>query len=336
MNHKIMRKGSIILFACLIGALFVAQDAGAKKKSGNPIFPGWYADPEGMIFGDRYWVFPTYSAKYEEQTFLDAFSSRDLVTWTKHEKVVDNTEVKWVKYAMWAPAVVEKDGKYYIFFAGNDIQNNDQLGGIGVAVADKPEGPYKDLLGKPLIDKIVNGAQPIDQYVFRDKDGTWLMYYGGWGHCNVVKLKDDFTGIVPFEDGTLYREVTPQNYVEGPFMFIRDGKYYFMWSEGGWGGPDYSVSYAISDSPFGPFKREAKILQQDPEVATGAGHHSIIHRPGSDKYYIVYHRRPLNENGRDSRATCIDEMHFDENGKIIPVKMTFEGVEADKLPNVRK
>lgn len=157
------------------------------------------------------------------------------------------------------------------------------------------------------------------------------MYYGGWGHCNVVKLKDDFTGIEPFEDGTLYREVTPQNYTEGPFMFIRDDKYYFMWSEGGWGGPNYSVAYAISDSPFGPFKREGKILQQDPDVATGAGHHSVIHEPESDKYYIVYHRRPLDETGRDSRATCIDEMFFDENGKILPVKMTFEGVEANKL-----
>lgn len=325
-----MKKIGAILAMCLACAVLAGQGC-TEKRAGNPVFPGWYADPEGMIFGDDYWIFPTYSAAYGKQVFLDAFSSPDLVNWTRHERVIDTSEVKWIKYAMWAPAVVEKDSKYYIFFAGNDIQKNGEVGGIGVAVADKPEGPYKDLLGKPLIDTIVNGAQPIDQYVFKDKDGTWLMYYGGWGHCNVVKLKDDFTGIVPFEDGTLYREVTPQNYTEGPFMFIRDGKYYFMWSEGGWGGPDYSVAYAISDSPFGPFKREAKILQQDPNVATGAGHHSVIHEPESGKYYIVYHRRPLEETGRDSRATCIDEMFFDENGKILPVKMTFEGVEANKL-----
>lgn len=76
-------------------------------------------------------------------------------------------------------------------------------------------------------------------------------------------------------------------------MFKRGGKYYFMWSEGGWGGPDYSVAYAIADSPFGPFERIGKILQQDPEIATGAGHHSVIRIPGRDEYYIVYHRRPL-------------------------------------------
>ena len=111
-------------------------------------------------------------------------------------------------------------------------------------MADRPEGPYKDLLGKPLINEIVNGAQPIDQFVFHDEaSGEYYMYYGGWQHCNMVRLNKDFTGLVPFDDGTIYKEVTPESYVEGPFMFKKNGKYYFMWSEGGWGGPDYSVAY---------------------------------------------------------------------------------------------
>ncbi len=322
-------KKHFLLFCCV--SIFLSCGINkSTQTSGNPVFEGWYADPEGIIFGDKYWIYPTYSSTYDKQLFLDAFSSPDLVTWTKHERIIDNVEVNWVWQAMWAPCIVEKEGKYYLFFGGNDIQNNEQLGGIGVAVADKPEGPFKDLLGRPLIDKIVNGAQPIDQFVFKDKDGSYYMYYGGWGHCNVVLLNDDFTGIRPFPDGELYKEVTPENYVEGPFMFIRDGKYYFMWSEGGWGGPDYSVAYAISDNPFGPFKREAKILQQD-SIATGAGHHSVIHETKSDKYYMVYHRRPITETGRDSRETCIDEMFFDENGYILPVKMTREGVKANPL-----
>ena len=104
-------------------------------------------------------------------------------------------------------------------------------------------------------------------------------------------------------------------------MFKRNGKYYFMWSEGGWGGPNYSVAYAISDSPVGPFKRIGKILQQDPKVATGAGHHSVIHVPNTDDYYIVYHRRPLTETDAARREVCIDRMYFDENGKIKPVKI---------------
>lgn len=308
--------------------------ASHKAASGNPVFQGWYADPEGIIYDDTYWIFPTWSDLYENQTFFDCFSSKDLVNWTKHASVLDTTAVKWAKKAMWAPSVIRKNGKYYIFFGANDVHEG-EIGGIGVAVSDRPEGPYKDLLGKPLINEIVNGAQPIDQFVYND-NGHYYMYYGGWGHCNVVQLNDDFTGLVPFEDGTVYKEVTPENYVEGPFMFKKDGKYYFMWSEGGWGGPDYSVAYAISDSPFGPFKRVAKILQQDPSVATSAGHHSLLHAPGTDDYYIVYHRRPLNDNARDHRVTCIDKMTFDKDGFINPVKMTFEGVPAQKIKKSKK
>jgi beta-xylosidase len=230
---------------------------------------------------------------------------------------------------MWAPSAIEKDGKYFLFFGANDVHEN-EIGGIGVAVADKAEGPFKDYLGKPLIGEIHNGAQPIDQFVFKDKDQYYLIY-GGWGHCNIVRLKDDFTGLEPFPDGTTYKEITPERYIEGPCMFVRNGKYYFMWSEGGWTGPDYSVAYAIADSPFGPFRRTAKILQQDPKVATGAGHHSVIHERSKDKWYIVYHRRPLTETDGNSRVTCIEELHFDQEGYIKPVILTFQGVRANSL-----
>lgn len=307
------------------------ESTARAEYSGNPVFEGWYADPEGIIYGDRYWIFPTYSDLYENQVLFNAFSSPDLVNWTKHESILDSAAVTWAHKAMWAPAVLEKEGKYYFFFAANDIQSEEELGGIGVAVSDTPEGPYKDLIGKPLINEIVNGAQPIDQFVFKENDSTYYMFYGGWRHCNVVLLNNDFTGIRPFPDGELHKEVTPESYVEGPFMFKKDGKYYFMWSEGGWGGPDYKVAYAIADTPLGPFERIGTILEQDPEIATGAGHHSIIHKPGSDDWYIVYHRRPEPNEHRDHRVTCIDKMEFDENGFIKPVKMTFEGVAANPL-----
>jgi beta-xylosidase len=218
-----------------------------------------------------------------------------------------------------------------LFFAANDIQSDAEYGGIGVGVADKPSGPFRDLLGKPLIDKFHNGAQPIDQFVFRDDDGQHYMYYGGWRHCNVAKLNDGFTGFVPFADGSTFKEVTPEGYVEGPFMFRRNGKYYFMWSEGDWTGPHYSVAYAIADGPMGPFRKIGKILQQDPAIATGAGHHSVISIPGKDQYYIVYHRRPLTETDGNSRETCIDELRFDANGLILPVKITREGVPGQML-----
>ena len=316
------------------GQVCLAQTAAAGDHpgtSGNPVFPGWYADPEGAVFGKQFWIFPTYSAKYNEQVFFDAFSSPDLVTWTKHSRVFGTNEITWAKRAMWAPSVVEKGGKYYFFFGANDIQNDRQSGGIGVAVGDHPEGPYADLIGKPLVDRFHNGAQPIDQFAFHDADGKYYLIYGGWRHCNIVPLRDDFRGLGTFPDGTDFKEITPEGYVEGPFMFIRHGKYYLMWSEGGWTGPNYSVAYAIGDSPLGPFKRIAKILQQDPAVATGAGHHSVIQAPGRVEYYIVYHRRPLGETDGNHRVVCIDRMEFDDQGLIKPVKITFAGVAPVKL-----
>jgi beta-xylosidase len=320
------------LLICFVLIVFCqACSPGARQSSntltsGNPVFQGWYADPEGAIFNKRYWIYPTFSAPYNEQVFFDAFSSEDLIHWTKHPRITDTSMVKWVKRALWAPAIVEKDGKYYLFFGANDIQNNNEYGGIGVAVADHPEGPFRDYLGKPLIDKFHNGAQPIDQFVFKDKDGQYYILYGGWRHCNIAKLKNDFTGFIPYADGTIFKEITPAGYVEGPFMFLRNNKYYFMWSEGGWTGPDYSVAYAMADSPFGPFDRVGKILQQDSTIATGAGHHSIIPVEEKNKWLIVYHRRPLGETKGNNRVTCIDEMFFDEKGFIKPVKMTNEGV----------
>jgi beta-xylosidase len=304
---------------------------GRAQNSGNPVFPGWYADPEAVVINNQYWIFPTFSAPYNKQVFFDAFSSDDLVTWKKHDRILDTASVRWAKRAMWAPSVIEKGGKYFFFFGANDIQNDNEYGGIGVAVSDSPDGPYKDYLGKPLIGKFLNGAQPIDQFAFRDADGKYYLIYGGWRHCNIVRLKDDFTSIEPMPGGTLFKEITPEGYVEGPFMFIRNGKYYFMWSEGGWTGPDYSVAYAVADSPFGPFTRAGKILRQDSTIATGAGHHSVIHVPATDDYYIVYHRRPLNETDRNSREVCIDRMDFDENGMIKQVVMTNKGVLTQKI-----
>ena len=310
---------------------FVAAASGVVARSGNPILPGWYADPEAAIFGRQYWIYPTWSDVYERQLFFDAFSSPDLVTWTHHPRVLDVHAVRWARRALWAPAIVAKDGRYYLFFAANDIQDDRQSGGIGVAVADRPEGPFHDLLGKPLVGAFHNGAQPIDPAVFHDDDGRYYLIYGGWRHANIARLKEDFTGFESLPDGSVFKEITPEHYVEGPMMFKRAGRYYLMWSEGGWTGPDYSVAYAIGNSPLGPFQRVGKILQQDPAIATGAGHHSVLHTPDGH-WYIVYHRRPKGETAANHRVVCIDELRFDAQGLILPVKITREGVERHPLP----
>ena len=336
-----------------VALLAMALAAGITPAAArNPIVSGWYADPEIRVFAGQYWIYPTYSddadkpdvsphftpaqaalrrqhtvrPSYLQQTFFNAFSSPDLVHWTKHRHVLDVAGVAWAGYAVWAPSAIERNGRYYLFFGANDIQSDAEHGGIGLAVSDKPGGPFKDALGKPLIGGFHNGAQPIDPFVYRDDDGRVYLYYGGWKHCNVVRLSEDLRSVVPFADGSTYKEITPPGYVEGSFLIKRRGVYYLMWSEGEWTGSDYSVAYATGPGPTGPFKPMGKILAEDPRIARGAGHHSVVNVPGTDDWYIVYHRRPLGDEKGEHRQIAIDRMLFGADGTIKPVVLTNEGV----------
>lgn len=289
----------------------------------NPINEGWYADPEARIYEGEYWIYATRSRPYRQQLNLDAFHSSDGLRWEKAEDIVDMTDFPHVWQAVWAPTILEKDGKYYLVFATNDIQNDGQEGGLEIAVADHPAGPFRAHLHRRLVGRFVNGAQPIDAHLFRDDDGQVYLYYGGWGHCNVCRMNEDLTDFVPFPDGEIYKEITPPDYVEGPCMLKRKGVYYFMWSVGGWGNDSYGVCYGRADSPAGPFTKEGKILSTDYGVAKGPGHHGFLpDREDHDRWYIVYHRRPLSETDCNSRQVCIDSLIFAEDGSIEPVKMT--------------
>jgi beta-xylosidase len=323
------------------------------QATANLSSQGYYADPEIRVFDHQYWIYPTRSVSADDpvigkpsfnaqqielrkqhvihkdyllQTGLDAFSSPDLVHWTKHKDVLSVKNVAWAAYAIWAPSAIHLNGKYYLFFAANDIQKTDTFdGGIGVAISDNPGGPFVDAIGKPLIGKFEHGAQPIDPMVYRDDDGSIYLYYGGQGHCVVARLSKDLKHVIPMQDGELYKEITPAHYVEGPFMIKRKGTYYFMWSEGDWGGSDYGVAYAKGNSPVGPFTRVGKILQTNPAIATGPGHHSVLHIPNTDDWYIVYHRHPLGSTGISKRVLAIDKMVFDKDGNIEPIVMTKDG-----------
>ena len=338
--------------------LFVFSTLGVSQATTNLSRQGFYADPEIRLFAGEYWIYPTSSSPVSDaqpnrtfnplqqklrtgpvihpvyllHTSLDAFSSPDLVHWTRHPDVLDIKNVPWAAYAIWAPTAIHRNGKYFLFFAANDIQKSDTfLGGIGVAVSDTPGGPFVDALGKPLIGQFHNGAQPIDPMVYQDDDGSIYFYFGGQGHCNVARLARDLKSVIPLPDGQLFKEITPAHYTEGPFMIKRRGVYYFMWSEGDWGDSSYGVAYATSSSPTGPFKPAGKILSTDPAVANGPGHHSVVHIPAAsaggdpDLWYIVYHRHPLGTTGINERVMAIDRMRFNPDGTIAPIHMTAAG-----------
>jgi beta-xylosidase len=292
-----------------------------QRTSGNPLFPGWYADPEIHIFAGKYYIYPTYSSEFDCQAFFEVWSSDDLTNWQNEGVILDFKNVPWSSNrCAWAPSAIERDGKYFFYFSAGDGA------GLGVAVADHPAGPFRDALGKPLIANYPHGAQPIDAHAFIDDDGQAYLYFGGWSKSIVVKLNRDMISL----DGD-FLEITPPDYVEGPFMIKRNGVYYFMWSEGDWGNSSYGVAYAKSDSPYGPFTERREILRSNPQIGNGAGHHSVLNLPGTDEWYICYHRRPIDETHGNHRVTCLDRLYFDENEEILPVVMTHEGVEPRPL-----
>ena len=287
----------------------------------NPIVPGWYADPEARYYNGRYYIYVTRSfTSYEAQMNLDAFSSDDLVHWQKHEGIVDMSGYPYIHRAVWAPTVIDRNGKYYLIFASNDIQNDSEYGGLEIAVSDSPEGPFRNLLGHPLVDRFVNHAQPIDAHLFKDDDGTVYLYWGGWKHCNVAVMREDMTGFVPLEDGEWCRPITPEGYVEGPCMLKRNGVYHFMWSEGDWVDGTYHVSVSSGRSPL-EIEPKGKTILSSSGIAKGPGHNGCLNIPGTDDWLMVYHRRIPGDTEAGHRVLCIDKLEF-EGDEILPVVMT--------------
>ena len=287
----------------------------------SPVLPGLYADPDVQYLDGRYWIYPTTDGfQGWSGTRFKAFSSKDLVHWTDHGVILDlGPDVSWADKNAWAPAIAERNGKYYFYFCAEQA--------IGVAVADSPAGPFKDTLGKPLVAKGQLSGQMIDPAVFTDDDGQAYLYWGN-GHGYVVPLNDDMVSF----DATKVRDITPDNFREGSFVVKRQGTYYFMWSEDDTRSEDYHVAYATGPSPLGPWTKRGTILSKRPEYGIKAtGHHSVVNVPGTDDWYMVYHRFALNGPGKAGgdgmhRETTIDRMRFAADGTILPVVPTLESI----------
>jgi beta-xylosidase len=288
----------------------------------SPVLPGLTADPDVHYLDGQYWIYPT-SDGYAgwSGTSFKAYSSRDLVHWQDHGVILDlGPDVSWADKNAWAPAIAERDGKYYFYFCAEQQ--------IGVAVADSPAGPFKDALGKPLVAKGGSfSGQMIDPAVFTDDDGQSYLYWGN-GHAYVVPLNADMTSY----DATKVKDITTGDFREGSFVVKRKGTYYFMWSEDDTRSENYHVAYATGPSPLGPWTKRGTILSKNPEYGIlGTGHHSVVNAPGTDDWYIVYHRFALNGPGKPGgdgthRETTIDRLRFAADGTIQPVVPTLGSV----------
>lgn len=344
-----MRK--ILLAALMLLSLPLMAKNDTKKTSGNPILPEFHADPEVMYSNQtgKFYIYSTTDgAAGWGGYYFTVFSSPDLVNWT-HEGIMLNlnTDVAWASGNAWAPCIEEvkqKDGsyKYYFYFSGHDTERNRKS--IGVAIADTPTGPFKDL-GHPIVYELpegVRGGQQIDVDVFTDPvSGKHYLYWGN-GYMAGAELNDDMVSLKPGTTKVLTpRGGTLQDYAfrEGAYVFYRNGKYYFHWSVDDTGSPNYHVAYGTSDSPLGPIQvaKEPIVLIQDPEKEIyGPAHNSVLQIPGRDEWYIVYHRInkgylfPHRMDPGFHRQVCIDRMYFNEDGTIRRVIPTQEGVKPVK------
>ena len=304
----------------------------------NPVLNGYFADPE-ILYSNKtkkYHLYPTSDGFTGwSGNFFKSFSSPDLVNWTDDGVIIDLPKnVTWAKRNAWAPTIAEKkvngDYKYFYYFTAAQK--------IGVAVADLPNGPFKDS-GKPLIAKRPNGVrggQEIDPDVFTDPQTGKSYLYWGNGYMAVAPLNDDMISI----DTNAIKVITPDNtFREGAEVFYRNGKYYFLWSEDDTRSENYRVRYGYSDSPTGKIiiPKDNLILAKDPNLAIfGTGHNSVIQVPGKDEWYIVYHRftRPngitMGDAAGYNREVCIDKMEFNADGSIKKVTPTLTGIKPVK------
>ena len=305
----------------------------------NPVIPGFHADPEVLFSKQtgRFYVYPTTDGYDGWGGFsFDVFSSPDLVHFTNEGTFLDlsTSQVSWASGNAWAPCIEEKfiDGKwkYFFYFSG---QNN-SLGRktLGVAVAESPTGPFKASTS-PLFTE-TSGGQMIDSDVFTDPVSGQTYYYYGNSLMHYRLLSDDMLSV-----GEEYT-ITPtggtlEDYAfrEGTYVFYRNGIYYFLWSVDDTGSANYHVAYGTSTKPTGPIRvaKEPIVIIQDPsQQIYGTGHNSIINIPGTDDWYIVYHRinrSHINNGPGTHREVCIDRLTFNADGTIQQVQPTRRGID---------
>ena len=328
-----MNKTLLSTFAlCLAATAALAQ---------NPVIRDQYsADPTARVFNNKVYLYPSHDifppAGQRQDWFCmedyHVFSSENLTDWTDHGVIVTQNKVPWVRpnsYSMWAPDCVERNGKYYFYFPstpGGVMRGF----GVGVAVADSPEGPF---IPEPEPIKGING---IDPCVLQASDGNAYIFWGA-GRCaklkpNMKELADDTPkekvkwGEREFEMyGVNCLKDLPNRQAEGPFAFEANGWYYLTY-------PYVRVNtevlgYAMSKNPMGPYEYKGLIMA---EHANGCwtNHHSIVNYKG--QWYLFYHHNDFSPRDDKRRSVCIEKLFFNADGTIQEVKPTMRGVGINK------
>jgi beta-xylosidase len=301
------------LLALSIGGLLLGNNAFAD----NPIIQDQFtADPTARLFEGKIYLYPSHDipaspgrgrANWFVMEDYHAFSSENLMDWTDHGVLINQTNVPWLNRAsfdMWAPDCVFKNGKYYLYYPAANR--------IGVAIADKPYGPFKP---EP---QAIAGANGIDPCVLIDKDGSAYLFYS-MNRIFVAKLKDNMVELD--SRAQVIANLPQQGLLEGPFAFERNGIYYLTY-------PHVQntierLEYAISTNVMGPYKQTGVILDEA-ESGCWTVHHSLVEYKG--QWYLFYHDKQLSPNFDKNRSAKVDYLYFNDDGTIKKVIPTLRGV----------
>lgn len=315
-----MRK---VTFLCVLSALTIF---GGNLFAQNPFITNQYtADPSARVFGDRVYVYPSHDiphspgkgrANWFVMEDYHVFSSANLTDWTDHGMIVTQNKVPWVKpdsYSMWAPDCIERNGKYYFYFPSTSKDSTKVRGfTIGVAVSDKPMGPFV-----PQAEPIAN-VKGIDPNVFIDKDGQAYLY---WSQGNIygAKLKENMLELA--SEVVTLQDLPTKGLKEGPYVFERNGIYYMTY-------PHVEnkierLEYATGNNPLGPFKFAGVIMDESP-TGCWTNHHSILNF--KKQWYLFYHHNDLSPNFDKNRSIRMDSLSFNNDGAIRKVIPTLRGV----------
>lgn len=311
------QKGKKVTFTLLLLGIYLTA------TSQNPIIKDQFtADPTARVFEGKIYLYPSHDIPSPIERLKEwfcmadyhVFSSNNLIDWEDHGVIVSQDNVPWVapeSYSMWAPDCVFKDGKYYFYFPSTPAGENKRGFAIGVAVSDKPYGPFT-----PEV-KPIEGVSGIDPCVLIDDDGKSYIYWSGRG-MSVARLKDN---MLELDSEPKQIEGLPEGFKEGPFVFKKDGIYYytFPWVRE----KTETLAYATADNPMGPFEFRGIIMEESP-TDCWTNHHSIVEYNG--QWYLFYHHNDYSPAFDKNRSARIDSLFFNPDGTIQKVTPTFRGV----------
>lgn len=307
----------------------------------NPIVQTSYtADPAPMVWQDTVYVYTSHDEDVTLNNFFTmndwrVYSTTDMVNWTDRGSPLSHKTFSWSPGKAWAAQCVPRNGKFY-WYATAGIGSGQQPT-IAVAVADHPAGPYKDAIGKPLVNK---SWDDIDPTAFVDTDGQAYLFWGNpklyWAKLNsdMISLNGavNTTNMTTAAFGTRPNSTDrPTTYEEGPWFFRRGNLYYMVYAAGPLPEP---INYSTSSSPTGPWTFKGTIMS-GANTGSFTNHSGIIEFKG--RAYFFYHTGKLPGGGGYKRSTAVEEFKFNADGTIPTIAMTNSGpAPVDSLDPYRR